>query len=117
MKAALDRRLGAFGAALRRHAGLIRRLQWAVVLLYAVLLVIPAWLPLPEPWRSQEFAEAANALDVGVASGEHFAAGQFAAPQGVRLSLSQPATDARVAEGLERLASLLRATPPTNPLL
>ena len=76
-----------------------------------------AWLPLPEPWRSQEFAEAANALDVGVASGEHFAAGQFAAPQGVRLSLSQPATDARVAEGLERLAGLLRAAPPTNPLL
>lgn len=76
-----------------------------------------AWLPLPEPWRSQEFAEAANALDVGVASGEHFAAGQFAAPQGVRLSLSQPATDARVAEGLERLAQLLRAAPPTNPLL
>ena len=54
-----------------------------------------AWLPLPEPWRSQEFAEAANALDVGVASGEHFAAGQFAAPQGVRLSLaSRPPTPA-----------------------
>jgi hypothetical protein len=33
------------------------------------------------------------------------------------LSLSQPATDARVAEGLERLAQLLRAAPPTNPLL
>ena len=46
---------------------------------------------------AQKIAEAANALDVGVASGEHFAAGQFAAPQGVRLSLSQPATDARVA--------------------
>lgn len=75
------------------------------------------WLPLPEPWRSQEFAAAADALDVGVASGEHFAAGQFAAPQGVRLSLSQPATDARVAEGLERLAQLLRGTPPSNPLL
>ncbi|MHC9245284.1 aminotransferase-like domain-containing protein [Aeromonas jandaei] len=76
-----------------------------------------AWLPLPEPWRSQEFAAAADALDVGVASGEHFAAGQFAAPQGVRLSLSQPATDARVAEGLVRLAQLLRGTPPSNPLL
>uniref|UniRef100_UPI003B9E95CD aminotransferase-like domain-containing protein n=1 Tax=Aeromonas jandaei TaxID=650 RepID=UPI003B9E95CD len=76
-----------------------------------------AWLPLPEPWRSQEFAAAADALDVGVASGEHFAAGQFAAPQGVRLSLSQPATDARVAEGLERLVQLLRGTPPSNPLL
>ncbi|MGY4027085.1 aminotransferase-like domain-containing protein [Aeromonas rivuli] len=76
-----------------------------------------AWLPLPEPWRSQEFAQAADALDVGVASGEHFAAGQFAAPQGVRLSLSQPATDAKVAEGLDRLAGLLRAAPPANSLL
>ncbi len=71
---------------------------------------------LPEPWRSQQFA-AADALDVGVASGEHFAAGQFAAPQGVRLSLSQPATDARVGEGLARLAQLLQGTPPSNPLL
>ena len=76
-----------------------------------------AWLPLPEPWRSQEFAAAADALDVGVASGEHFAAGQFAAPQGVRLSLSQPATDARVGEGLARLAQLRQGTPPSNPLL
>ena len=76
-----------------------------------------AWLPLPEPWRSQQFAAAADALDVGVASGEHFAAGQFAAPQGVRLSLSQPATDARVGEGLARLAQLLQGTPPSNPLL
>ncbi len=74
-----------------------------------------AWLPLPEPWRSQQFAAAADALDVGVASGEHFAAGQFAAPQGVRLSLSQPATDARVGEGLARLAQLLQGTPPATP--
>ncbi|PJG59122.1 PLP-dependent aminotransferase family protein [Aeromonas cavernicola] len=76
-----------------------------------------AWLPLPEPWRSQEFADAADALEVGVASGEHFAAGQFAAVQGVRLSLSQPASDQRVAEGLSRLAQLLRGSLPTNPLL
>ncbi|MBX9756671.1 MAG: 4Fe-4S binding protein [Pseudomonadaceae bacterium] len=32
---------------MRRHAGVIRRLQWAVVLFYCVLLVIPALLPLP----------------------------------------------------------------------
>lgn len=76
-----------------------------------------AWLPLPEPWRSQQFAAAADALDVGVASGEHFAAGQFAAPQGVRLSLSQPATDAWVGEGLARLAQLLQGMPPSNTLL
>ena len=32
---------------MRRHAVLIRRVQWAVVLFYAALLVIPALLPLP----------------------------------------------------------------------
>ena len=35
------------GHAMRRHAGVIRRLQWAVVLFYCVLLVIPAFLSLP----------------------------------------------------------------------
>lgn len=35
------------GHAMRRHAGVIRRLQWAVVLFYCVLLVIPALLSLP----------------------------------------------------------------------
>jgi polyferredoxin len=48
MKGVLDHHLSAFGDGLRRHAGLIRRLQWAVVLLYAALLVIPAFLPLPD---------------------------------------------------------------------
>ena len=33
---------------LREHAGLIRRLQWFVVLIYAVLIVVPALLPLPD---------------------------------------------------------------------
>ncbi|HWR80131.1 MAG TPA: 4Fe-4S binding protein, partial [Pseudomonas sp.] len=32
---------------MRRHALVIRRLQWAVVLFYCVLLVIPTLLPLP----------------------------------------------------------------------
>lgn len=40
--------LEALGHGMRRHAPLIRRLQWAVVLFYAVLLVIPALLPLPD---------------------------------------------------------------------
>jgi len=35
------------GHAMRRHAGVIRHLQWAVVLFYCVLLVIPVLLPLP----------------------------------------------------------------------
>ena len=48
MRVALNRRLGALGDGMRRHAVLIRRLQWAVVLIYALLLVVPAWLPLPD---------------------------------------------------------------------
>ncbi|VXB78505.1 conserved membrane hypothetical protein [Pseudomonas sp. 8AS] len=47
MNAALNRQLTRLGHAMRRHAGLIRRLQWLVVLVYAALLLIPALLPLP----------------------------------------------------------------------
>ncbi|PAU64601.1 hypothetical protein BZL41_09540 [Pseudomonas sp. PIC25] len=39
--------LARLGDAMRRHAGVIRALQWSVVTFYAVLLVIPALLPLP----------------------------------------------------------------------
>lgn len=36
------------GDGMRRHARLIRAMQWAVVLAYAVLLVLPTVLPLPD---------------------------------------------------------------------
>jgi len=36
------------GDGMRRHAGLIRRVQWLVVGFYALLLVLPALLPLPD---------------------------------------------------------------------
>ena len=42
-----QRALAAVGEWLRTHARLIRALQWVVVLVYAVLLVVPAVLPLP----------------------------------------------------------------------
>ena len=35
------------GDGMRRHGRLIRTVQWLVVLVYAVLLVLPALLPLP----------------------------------------------------------------------
>ena len=44
----LNALLAGFGDGMRRHARLIRNLQWAVVLFYAVLLVLPALLPLPD---------------------------------------------------------------------
>ena len=37
-------RLGTF---LRTHAALVRRVQWLVVAIYLVLVVVPAFLPLP----------------------------------------------------------------------
>jgi hypothetical protein len=40
-------RLAIVGNWLRDHAGALRLLQWLVVLVYAALLLIPAWLPLP----------------------------------------------------------------------
>lgn len=43
----LARHLAAFGDGMRRHARLIRNLQWALVICYALLLVVPALLPLP----------------------------------------------------------------------
>lgn len=39
--------LGAIGDFLRRHQRAIVALQWAIVLFYAVLLVVPAFMPLP----------------------------------------------------------------------
>ena len=47
MNTAINAWLMQAGHAMRRHAGVIRGLQWAVVLFYCVLLVIPALLPLP----------------------------------------------------------------------
>ncbi|OHX14875.1 hypothetical protein BI347_03400 [Chromobacterium sphagni] len=40
--------LAAVGGWLRDRAGLLRKLQWAVVLVYAFLLIVPACLELPE---------------------------------------------------------------------
>ena len=44
----IERGLARLGEALRRHQGTIRAVQWVVIALYAVLVVTPALLPLPE---------------------------------------------------------------------
>ncbi|MDP4022779.1 4Fe-4S binding protein [Methylobacterium sp. NEAU 140] len=44
---ALDAGLARFGDRLRAHGRLIRAVQWAVVAVYAVLVIVPALLPLP----------------------------------------------------------------------
>ena len=43
----LARACAAYGEWLRRNARLVRALQWLVVFVYAVLIVVPTFLPLP----------------------------------------------------------------------
>ena len=40
--------LAALGHTMRRHGRLIRGIQWAIVVFYGVLVVLPAFLPLPD---------------------------------------------------------------------
>ena len=40
--------LAAYGDWLRDHAGIVRTVQWMVVAVYAFLIVVPAFLPLPD---------------------------------------------------------------------
>lgn len=44
----IDGRLAALGDWLRRHGGVLRSVQWTVVGVYAVLVAVPAFLPLPD---------------------------------------------------------------------
>jgi hypothetical protein len=43
----VNRRVAAVGDVLLRHRGAIARLQWALVAVYAVLIIVPVLLPLP----------------------------------------------------------------------
>jgi DNA-binding transcriptional MocR family regulator len=69
------------------------------------------WLPLPEPWRTEEFVAQARGRQVVVSPSEEFVVGRESAPHAVRVSLGATASRARLEEGLERLAELLRDGP------
>ncbi|HEU4474088.1 MAG TPA: PLP-dependent aminotransferase family protein [Gemmatimonadales bacterium] len=69
------------------------------------------WLPLPEPWRTEEFVAQARSRQVVVSPSEEFVVGRESAPHAVRVSLGATASRARLEEGLRRLAELLRDGP------
>jgi DNA-binding transcriptional MocR family regulator len=69
------------------------------------------WLPLPEPWRTEGFVAQARARGVLVSPSEEFVVGRESAPHAIRVCLGAGVTRDRLAEGLERLAELLRAGP------
>ena len=69
------------------------------------------WLPLPEPWRTEEFVAQARARQVVVSPSEDFMVGRGSAPHAVRVCLGATASRARLEDGLTRLADLLETGP------
>lgn len=76
-----------------------------------------AWLRLPEPWRAAALVAAAEQQGIGLAGAELFAAGHFAAPQAVRLSLSHPQDDAALRQALQTVRELLESGQSCAPLI
>jgi len=72
------------------------------------------WLHLPEQWRAAAFAESAAEVEVMVKPAELFAAGQYPAPQAVRLCVGGDMTRAQLQQGLQRLQTLLQETPASS---
>lgn len=71
-----------------------------------------AWLRLPEPWRPDPFAAAAEERGVLVMPSTTFVVGHAPVPSALRLSLGCPPTREELEKGLAILAGLLREPPP-----
>ncbi len=69
------------------------------------------WLPLPSPWRGDDFVDQARRRGVGVTAAETFVAGRAAAPHAVRVCLGTPRTREEVERGLAALAEMLAGGP------
>ncbi|GGA20124.1 PLP-dependent aminotransferase family protein [Dyella nitratireducens] len=69
------------------------------------------WLPLPEPWRVDEFVANAEHLGVSLAPTDIFVPGREPTPHAVRVCFSAEEHVGRVEEGLGILAAMLKAGP------
>ena len=79
---------------------------------------IPAfhlWLPISEPWRSDEFVHHAATLGVSLAPTDLFVP-RDPAPHAIRVCTGNEADPARVEDGLRVLARMLKSGPPAIPL-
>jgi len=65
------------------------------------------WLPLPEPWRGEDFAAKARQRGVAVNPGEVFVAGAAKPPAAVRVCLGAARTRDRLEKGLWILRDIL----------
>lgn len=69
------------------------------------------WLPLPEPWRSEDFVEAAKAHGVSILPTHSFAVGRQDVPHAVRLVVGGAGPLDRLRVALDRLEGILSAPP------
>jgi len=69
------------------------------------------WMTLPEPWRSADFALEAQRRGVAVTPAEVCAIGRQTMEYGVKVCLGPPRDRAELADGLQRLATLIESAP------
>jgi DNA-binding transcriptional MocR family regulator len=69
------------------------------------------WLPLPEPWRIDEFVTHASAHGVSLASTDAFVPGRTSTPHAVRVCTGTEANLQRLETGLRVIAGMLKSGP------
>ena len=69
------------------------------------------WLPLPAPWRGEDFAAQARSAGVAVTPAAPFVVGRASAPHAVRIALGRPRERGEVERGLQVLAGILTGAP------
>ena len=69
------------------------------------------WLGLPDPWRSEDFVDAAAAHGIAIAPTHSFVVGRRHIPHAVRIVLGAPATLEDLDTALDRLERILQNPP------
>ena len=69
------------------------------------------WLRLPEPWRREEFTDAAQRRGVVVTPADSFAVGRAPVPHAVRVGIGGACTREDFETALQRLNTLLTEAP------
>jgi len=72
------------------------------------------WLTLPEPWRAEDFVDAAAAHKIAIAPTHSFAVGRRSLPHAVRLCIGSPANLGELETACERLERILMTSPRTS---
>lgn len=75
------------------------------------------WLQLPDPWRSETFADEARRQGVAVTPSQSFLVGRGSAPHAVRVCLGAARDRAELERGLGLLAGLLARSPEASQMI